>query len=46
MLFFLPILEEPVVPSTGGAIANDDHGMAQFVAVAVGDIQDPIGVEL
>ena len=42
----VPVLEEPVVLSIGGSIANNDHGMAQPVAIAVGDIQDAIGVKL
>ena len=44
--FKLPVFEQPIIFSIRGAISNDDHSMAQSVAIAIGDIQDPIGIKL
>ena len=42
----IPVLKQPVVFSVGWTIPNDDHSVAQSVAIAIGYIQDPIGIKL
>ena len=41
-----PAFQEPVVFAVSLAVANDDHGMGQFTARAVGDVQNTLTVKL